>query len=147
MLFLVSSWNSVHITLIRSLQLYKRHWSKTAVLCTTATVLRYCATFKVNKFESLFYKINTHLQKATTCIGLQAEQNIFFKYEIRIYFQLWRGFWGSFFMLFPVFLAASSVGAGNIWIYFIPIYFLLLSTRFINIISFFVTVAIQWCFC
>ena len=37
--------------------------------------LRYYATFKVRKFESLFHKINTCLQKTTTCIGgLQAEQ-------------------------------------------------------------------------
>ena len=36
--------------------------------------LRYYATFKVRKFKSLFYKINTCLQKTTTCIGLQAEQ-------------------------------------------------------------------------
>ena len=36
--------------------------------------LRYYATFKVRKCESLFYKINTFLQKTTTCIGLQAEQ-------------------------------------------------------------------------
>ena len=46
--------------------------------------LRYYATFKVKKFESLFYKINTCLQKATTCIGLQAEQifsvNIYYTY-------------------------------------------------------------------
>ena len=37
-------------------------------------VLRYYATFKVSKLESLFYKFNTFLQKTTTCIGLQAEQ-------------------------------------------------------------------------
>ena len=36
--------------------------------------LRYYVTFKVRKFESLFYKINTFLQKSTTCIGLQTEQ-------------------------------------------------------------------------
>ena len=36
--------------------------------------LRYYATFKVRKFESLFYKINTYLQKNTTCTGLRAEQ-------------------------------------------------------------------------
>ena len=36
--------------------------------------LRYYATFSVRKFESLFCKINTSLQKTTTCIGLQAEQ-------------------------------------------------------------------------
>ena len=39
--------------------------------------LRYYATFKVRKFESLFYKINTFLQKNTTCIRLRAKQ-IFF---------------------------------------------------------------------
>ena len=36
--------------------------------------LRYNATFKVRTFELLFYKINTCLRKAITCIGLQAEQ-------------------------------------------------------------------------
>ena len=37
-------------------------------------LLRYYATFKVRKFESLFYKINTCLQKTTTCIGLHVQQ-------------------------------------------------------------------------
>ena len=37
-------------------------------------ILRYYATFKVREFEWLFYKINTFLQKTTTCIGLEAEQ-------------------------------------------------------------------------
>ena len=36
--------------------------------------LRYHATFKVRKFESLFNKSNTCLPKTYTCIGLQAEQ-------------------------------------------------------------------------
>ena len=36
--------------------------------------LSYYAAFKVRKFESLFYKINTCLQKTTTCIWLQVEQ-------------------------------------------------------------------------
>ena len=36
--------------------------------------LRYYATFKLKKIESLFCKINTCLQKNTTCIGLLAEQ-------------------------------------------------------------------------
>ena len=36
--------------------------------------LRYYGTFNVRKFESLFYKINTFLQKITTCIRLQEEQ-------------------------------------------------------------------------
>ena len=39
------------------------------------------ATFKVRKFELLFHKINTCLQKTATCIGLQAEQ-IFCQYRI-----------------------------------------------------------------
>ena len=44
-------------------------------------LLRYYATFKVRKFESLFFKLNTCLQKPATCIGLRAEQiyiNIYF---------------------------------------------------------------------
>ena len=36
--------------------------------------LRYYDTFKVRKFESLLYRINTCLQKITTCIGLRTEQ-------------------------------------------------------------------------
>ena len=36
--------------------------------------LRYYVTFKVRKFESLVYKINTCWQKTTTCIGLRAEE-------------------------------------------------------------------------
>ena len=36
--------------------------------------LIFYATFKVNKFESFFCKINTCSRKTMTCIGLQAEQ-------------------------------------------------------------------------
>ena len=39
--------------------------------------LRYYAFFKVRKFESWLYKINTCLQKTTTCIGLRAEQMLY----------------------------------------------------------------------
>ena len=39
--------------------------------------LRYYATFKVRKFKSLLYKLNTFFQKITTCIGLQTEQILF----------------------------------------------------------------------
>ena len=35
--------------------------------------LRYHPTFKVRKFVSLFYKLNTCSQKTTTYVGLQAE--------------------------------------------------------------------------
>ena len=37
-------------------------------------LLQCYAAFKVRKFGSLSYKINTLLQKATTSIGLQAER-------------------------------------------------------------------------
>ena len=36
--------------------------------------LRHYATFKVRKFESLFYKINTFLQKTTSYFGLRVEK-------------------------------------------------------------------------
>ena len=36
-------------------------------------ILMYCATFKMRKSESLFYKINTFLQKTAIRIRLQAE--------------------------------------------------------------------------
>ena len=49
--------------------------NKTKTLSLLATrKLRYYASFKVRKFESLFYKINTYLQKTTPCIRLRAEQ-------------------------------------------------------------------------
>ena len=54
----------------------------------------------MRKLESLFYKINTFLQKTTTCIALQTDQifsvNILYTY----FFNFGRGVWGSFFMLF-----------------------------------------------
>ena len=40
----------------------------------TYITLMYYATFTVRKLESLFYKIDTLLQKTTACIRLQAEQ-------------------------------------------------------------------------
>ena len=48
------------------------------------TQTRYYATFKVRKFVSIFYKINTFLPKTTTPVALEAEEiisvNIFFKF-------------------------------------------------------------------
>ena len=43
-------------------------------------------TSKLRKFEPFFYKINTYLQKATTCIGLQAEEifSVNIKYNFSI---------------------------------------------------------------
>ena len=54
--------------------------------------LRYYATFEGRKFESLFYKINTCLQKTTTC----RQANILSKFVIDIFC-----FCVSFAMLFP----------------------------------------------
>ena len=72
--------------------------------------LSYYATFKVRKSESLFYKINTCLQKTTTCIGLRADEifsvNILYIIQIynicilQIFFDFRRGFCGSFPVLF-----------------------------------------------
>ena len=62
--------------------------------------LKYYATFKVRKSGSLFYKINTCLQKTTTCI-ITSRANILSKYIIYIFFNFARGFYGSFPMLFP----------------------------------------------
>ena len=47
----------------------------------------YYATFKVTKFESLLYEINTFLGKTTTCIGLQVKQ--IFSVNVYIVFSLW----------------------------------------------------------
>ena len=44
------------------------------IFCAVDVSLKYYATFKMRKNEWLFYKINTCLQKTTTCIGLPAEQ-------------------------------------------------------------------------
>ena len=44
------------------------------VLWWKMIILRYYATFKVRKFESLFYKTDTYWQKTTTCTGLEADQ-------------------------------------------------------------------------
>ena len=62
--------------------------------------LRYYATFKVRKIESLFYKINTCLQKTTTCIGLQVEQIFSVNIKYIFYFNFGHGFCGSFSMFF-----------------------------------------------
>ena len=50
------------------------HKRKIYLVFLFAIKLTYYATFKVRKFESSFYKINTFLQKSTTCVELQAEQ-------------------------------------------------------------------------
>ena len=69
-------------------------------------VLRYYATFKVRRFESLFYKIHvskTRLQKTTTCLGLRVEQifSLSIQYIYIYIFIFGYGFCDSFSMLFP----------------------------------------------
>ena len=67
--------------------------------------LRYYATLKVRKFESLFYKINTCLQKTTICIGLRAEHilsvNVSYMFVVNFWEWLLR-------FLFYVFSRTSS---------------------------------------
>ena len=60
--------------------------------------LRYYSTFKVRKFESLFYKINTCLQKNTTCFGLWAEQ--IFPVNIQFFFSILGVVFAVLFLLF-----------------------------------------------
>ena len=77
--------------------------------------LRYYATFKVRKFESLFYKINIftknyHLHWAA------GRANILSNYIIYIFFNFGCGFCGSFLMLFP---KAPASCCKNIWTNFL----------------------------
>ena len=63
--------------------------------------LRYYAPFKVRKFESLFYKINTCLQKNYHLHLIVGRTNILGKYIIYIFLNFGCGFYSSFPMLFP----------------------------------------------
>ena len=52
--------------------------------------VRYYATFKVRKLESLFYKINRFLKKKLPlALGIADRANIICKYIIYIFFQFW----------------------------------------------------------
>ena len=51
--------------------------------------LRYYATFKVRKSESLFYKINTFLPKKYLLHWIADRENIICKYIAYIFFQFW----------------------------------------------------------
>ena len=53
------------------------------------------------KIESLLYKINTCLQKNYHLHWIGGRANIISKYIIYIFFNFWRGFYGSFPTLFP----------------------------------------------
>ena len=50
------------------------------------------SAFKVRKLESLFYNINTYLQKTSTCIGLQAEHIFSKNIQYVYFFNFGRGF-------------------------------------------------------
>ena len=60
---------------------------------------RYYTTFKVRKFESLFYKINTCLQKNYHLHCISGRANILKKDIIYAFFNFGRGFCDFFFML------------------------------------------------
>ena len=90
--------------------------------------LRYYTTFKVRTFESLFYKIQTCLQKATTCTGLRPEQifsDIIYNIHIftifgaaftvpflcsfqKLQFLVVKKFWTNFCCIVPLYLWAQK---------------------------------------
>ena len=70
--------------------------------------LRYYATLKVRKFELLLCKINTFLQKTTTCIGLQVEQIFAVNREYTYFSILGVVFAVPFLCIFPKALASCS---------------------------------------
>ena len=95
--------------------------------------LRYYATFKVRKFESLLYKINTCLHKTATCIGLRAElifaalyfyiyelkkcvsdfYNLFHTWDINIF--LLRGVFFSRYIQLKITFSDEKNISGKIW--------------------------------
>ena len=95
---------------------------------TCVEVFRSEGIMLLSKFESLFYKINTCLQKATTCIGLQAEQifsvTIYYTYfsilgvaftvSFLFYFQKFqllvvKKFWTNFCRIVLLYLRAQKI--------------------------------------
>ena len=70
------------------------------VIKISEKLLRYYATFKVRKCESLLSKINTFLQKTTTCTGLQAGQIFSVSIWYTYFFNFGRGFCGPFLCYF-----------------------------------------------
>ena len=64
--------------------------------------LKVLCCLQSDKFESLFFKCNTCLQKTTTCIGLQAEQILSVNIQIFNVFNFEHGFCNSLsFIVFP----------------------------------------------
>ena len=100
-------------------------------------LLRYYASFKVRKSESLFCKINTCLQKTISCIGLQVKQ-MFSPYIWYIYFSI---FGVAFVVPFPCcFQKLQHLVIKNFGIIFAALYFYLYELKkgvsdFLNLIS------------
>ena len=108
-----------------------------------------------SKFESLFYKINTCLQKATTCIGLQAEQifsvNIYYTYfsilgvaftvSFLFYFQKFqllvvKKFWTNFCRIVLLYLRAQKICLRFLKSYFrLEIIFLSFVVSFLDVFN------------
>ena len=85
--------------------------------------LRYYATLEVRIFESLFYKINTFLKKKYHFYSTVVRANILCKYIICKFLNFWRGFCGSFSMLFPK--DPAFCDKKNLKIFFPALYFYL----------------------
>ena len=109
----------------------------------SSLLLRYYATFKVRKFESLFYKINACLRKTATSFGFQVEQifsvnlqytyfsilGVVFEVPFLCYFQklqflVVKKFWTNFCCIVLLYLWAQKVS---------QIFKILFQTRDINI--------------
>ena len=79
-------------------------------------ILRYYAAFKLKKCESLFYKIDTFLQKNYHLHWIASRANFLSKYMIYIFFNFGRNFC-SFFS-FVISKSSSLFVVKNIWINF-----------------------------
>ena len=91
---------SEHLKLLKNSISYKQDL-RIKRICSSQQEFRYYATFKVRKFESLSYKINTCLQKNYHLHWIAGRGNILSKYIIYIFFSFGRGFCGSFPELLP----------------------------------------------
>ena len=77
----------------------------------------------------MFYKINTFLQKITTCIGLQTA-NIICKYITCIFFQFWM--WLLRFVFYVVSKRSSFLWQKKNWIIFAALYFYLCELKSVS---------------
>ena len=105
--------------------------------------LRYYATFKVRKFESLFYKINTFFQKNCHLHQTAGRVNILCKYIICIFFSFEHSFCSSFSVLFS--RASASCGKKKKEIIFAALYFCLHELK--KCVSDFQNLISNWRYC